>query len=779
MIRRNTIVVFLIFCSMITLFCYAEAECSINNNQNEKKHVLILNSYSKGYDWTDQEENGIESILTPKDGVILMVEYMDTKKINTDKHFQLFKELLANKIIHAKIKIDLIICTDNDALNFIKKYRDEVLPNTPVVFCGVNNFDIKDMEGFKTYTGVNEKTHIDATIDVILNIHPKTTHIHVISDKTTTGKLYRTEFYEVAPHFKDKIKFIFYDNISMSNLKSIISKLTDGNIVLYMSFFEDSTGKLFTPSEAIPEITKASSVPVYGAVDYMLGYGIVGGMLISGFEQGATAGRLALSILKNKDTSIMPDVIMKSPHILVFDYRAIQRFNIDVVRLPKNSIIRYEPETFYYKYKRIIWSFIFVLAILNVYIIILTVNIKRRIRAEKGLQNIITACASFFEFKSTDDFVMRLKKLLSSLVSTKENMLFFKNNHDNPDDALKDLVLIESNGNVKVRQMTEVKDDIDQRIKNMLKDALIQKKNTYIKDSCILYFSNKSIPSNTIFIEGKKRFDTLDKNILEMFTSNLGLTLDNFEKQKLEESLNFAGQIQMNMLSKNSDDFVKKYGIDLHAFIMPAKVVGGDFYDYFSIDDDHICFVMADVADKGMPAALFMAVTKTLIRAISAGNPHTDEILYKVNNELNKDNQESMFVTLFLAILNYKTGELSFSNAGHNPPYLLSNGKIRQIGNDVGIVLGVMQDVVYNVEEIQLSDGDGIFMYTDGIVEAMNIAHELFGEHRLEHVLSSYVNMPAKSLIDNVLNNVLSFTEGASQSDDITMLSVIYKLQPL
>jgi sigma-B regulation protein RsbU (phosphoserine phosphatase) len=530
------------------------------------------------------------------------------------------------------------------------------------------------------------------------------------------------------------------------------------------------------PSESLPEITGASAVPVYGVVDYMMGYGITGGLLISGFEQGATAGKLALSILKSKDHDVMPGVVMKSPHTLVFDYRALQRFDIDVASLPKNAKIEYEPETFYYKYKRIIWSFIAIIMILNVYIAVLMINIRRRIRAEKGLKNILTACSSFFEFKSTDDFVLKIKKLLGSLVNIKEDILFFKNTKDSVGDVLSDLVLVQADGNMNVRQMTDVKDTIDTKVTDMLKDALAQKKNTYIRDACILYFAGKSIPANTIFIEGRKRFDNLDKNILEMFTSNLGLTFDNFEKQKLEESLTFAGQIQMNMLSKNSEEFSKTYGIDLHAFLAPAKVVGGDFYDYFSIDDDHICLVMADVADKGMPAALFMAVAKTLIRAIAAGNAHGSDILYKVNNELNKDNKDDMFVTLFMIILNYKTGEISFSNAGHNPPYILSNGRIRQIGTkDVGIVLGVIKDAVYTDETLQLANGDGLFMYTDGIVEAMNIMQELFGEHRLEKRLASCADMTARMLVDIVLSDVTKFAEGAPQSDDITAMAVFYK----
>ncbi|MBF0536671.1 MAG: SpoIIE family protein phosphatase [Nitrospirae bacterium] len=775
MMKKKIVVVLFIFWCM-TGVCFSADED--RDKDAGKKYVLVLNSYSKGYDWTDSEESGIEAVLTPKKGVVLMVEYMDTKRIHTEEHFRLFKEMLANKLRETKIKIDIVICTDDDALNFMKRYRDEILPNTPVVFCGINDFDRAKMEGFKLYTGVNEKTDLPANVDFILKIHPKTTQIYLISDLGTTGKLHRKEFDKMVllPRFKDRVKFFYYDDIAMSELKDILSKLSSESVVIYLSFFKDKRGKLFTPSEAIPEITEASTVPAYGVVDYMLGYGIVGGFMISGFEQGATAGRLALGVLNSKDPSVMPDVVMESPRITAFDYRVLQRFNIDVASLPKGAVIKYEPETFYYKYKRIVWSFIAVVLIMTMYIIVLMVNIKRRIRAEKGLQNILKACASFFEFKSTDDFVLRIKALLGSLVNISGRVLFFKNTHDDSGDVFKDMVFIESDANMKVRPMAEVKDSIDMKVTDMLKDTIAQKKNTYIKDAGILYFANKNIPANTIFIEGKKRFDNLDKSILEMFTSNLGLTFDNFEKQKLEESLNFAGQIQMNMLSKDSEGFAKTYGIDLHAFLAPAKVVGGDFYDYFSIDDTHICLVMADVADKGMPAALFMAVAKTLIRAIGAGNPNVTDILYKVNNELNKDNEDAMFVTLFMAILNYKTGELSFSNAGHNPPYLLSNGQIRQIGaKDVGIVLGIMKDALYSVETIQLSKGDGVFMYTDGIVEAMNITHELFGEHRLEKRLASGVTLPAKMLADMVLNDVIKFAEGAPQSDDITVMSMFYK----
>jgi sigma-B regulation protein RsbU (phosphoserine phosphatase) len=242
-------------------------------------------------------------------------------------------------------------------------------------------------------------------------------------------------------------------------------------------------------------------------------------------------------------------------------------------------------------------------------------------------------------------------------------------------------------------------------------------------------------------------------------------------KERIESELKIAHDIQMGILPKIFPAFPDRPEFDIYATLEPAKEVGGDLYDFFFMDDDHFCFTVGDVSGKGVPAALFMAITKTLIKTKATQGLKAENILIRVNEDLSLDNPSVMFVTLFLGILNVRTGELDYCNGGHNPPYLIhTNGSLEPMETTNGMALGVVEDFQYTSKRIVLEKGTTIFMYTDGITEAMSEREELFSEERLENELSVLKDKSTKEMAAGIMERIRIFSEGVPQFDDITML---------
>ncbi|MDP3913577.1 MAG: SpoIIE family protein phosphatase [Bacteroidota bacterium] len=242
-------------------------------------------------------------------------------------------------------------------------------------------------------------------------------------------------------------------------------------------------------------------------------------------------------------------------------------------------------------------------------------------------------------------------------------------------------------------------------------------------------------------------------------------------KESMEGQLRIATAIQMSMIP--NETFPGQTVFTISGFMHPAKEVGGDLYNYFMIDDDHLAFTIGDVSDKGIPAALFMAMTNTLIKAITLSGLSPAEVLFKANNELCKENEQCMFVTLLLGILNLKTGEVEFANAGHNPFIVMKGNKFSEYRKiSPGMVLAAFSDVNYVNERFILNPNDTIFMYTDGVTEAMNRDHHLFGEERLLESIKKTGSLSVNDLIDETMKEVNLFVDGNEQSDDITILAL-------
>jgi sigma-B regulation protein RsbU (phosphoserine phosphatase) len=245
---------------------------------------------------------------------------------------------------------------------------------------------------------------------------------------------------------------------------------------------------------------------------------------------------------------------------------------------------------------------------------------------------------------------------------------------------------------------------------------------------------------------------------------------------RLERELEAARKLQMGMLPQSFPPPGAAFPWDIHASIAPALEVGGDLYDVFRAADGSLCFFIGDVAGKGMPAALFMARAKSLIRVVteltaSAGAPPDPAaIIRRVNAELCQSNDEMMFVTLFFGILS-PGGVLLYCNAGHNPPYRVANDKVQPLDGEAGIVLGVEPSAVYQTARVSLAPDDRLFLYTDGVTEAFNASDEPFGEARLEAALARGAPSSA-AVVEAVTAAVAAFAGIAPRSDDIAMLAL-------
>jgi sigma-B regulation protein RsbU (phosphoserine phosphatase) len=250
------------------------------------------------------------------------------------------------------------------------------------------------------------------------------------------------------------------------------------------------------------------------------------------------------------------------------------------------------------------------------------------------------------------------------------------------------------------------------------------------------------------------------------------LTETTAAKERIQSELKVATQIQASLLPRLFPPFPEHSEFDIYASMVPAKEVGGDFYDFFFVDEKHLCFLIADVSDKGVPAALYMMVAKTLLKTEGQRLGEPDKILFSVNNILAADNENCMFTTVFCAILDITNGEVRFANAGHNPPLLVDSEGVRFLAPKPGLMLGAMPDTAFAAERLVLEPDGIMFLYTDGVTEAKSPEEALYGEERLLEALQSAPRQNAAEMIHAIRSEIARHVDGASQSDDITMLAV-------
>ena len=294
-------------------------------------------------------------------------------------------------------------------------------------------------------------------------------------------------------------------------------------------------------------------------------------------------------------------------------------------------------------------------------------------------------------------------------------------------------------------------------------------------------FAVDSIPSDTLpSVRRNDEIGALERAIGKMekdiadYMENLASVTA--ERERVNTELEVAARIQASMLPGAFSEFPHLDGIDIYALMCPAKEVGGDFYDFFAVDGSHVAVVAADVSGKGVPAALFMAIGKTLIKDRTMSGKSLDKVFGEVNDLLCGSNSEGLFITAFEGVLDLDSGEFLYVNAGHETPFIRGRDgvfKPRRIAS--GFVLAGMEGTKYKCGSLKLEAGDMLYQYTDGVTEASNTENELYGEERLTTALNRNAALPPKELLPKIKEDIDAFAGKAPQFDDITMICFEYK----
>jgi sigma-B regulation protein RsbU (phosphoserine phosphatase) len=288
--------------------------------------------------------------------------------------------------------------------------------------------------------------------------------------------------------------------------------------------------------------------------------------------------------------------------------------------------------------------------------------------------------------------------------------------------------------------------------------------------------SEQAIAHLRAIIERKGRDELMSE--LQVRNRELQESFENLQrttsaKERMESELNIGRDIQMSMLPIQFPAFPHRTEFDIYATLHPAREVGGDFYDFFLIDEDRICFGVGDVSGKGVGAALFMALTKTLIKSRASNDFSPASILTHVNDEVGRNNESCMFVTIWVGILDLTTGTLTYTNAGHNPPYLKrANGDLLRLDARHGPVVGAMEGIVYGEDALLIGAGDMALLYTDGVTEAMDPNEQLYDERSLVEVLETREFPSVQDLVQATVDDVWRFQSDAVQADDVTVLAI-------
>ncbi len=378
--KSYTVLFFLLIAVMFGSIELLSAEITTS----DVPRILILHSYHSGFTWTDNISVGLLSVLDEADFEIdIHIEYMDTKFYSPDIVYPLLEQLYIAK--YKSMNFDVIITTDDNALDFLLDRRDQLFPRVPIVFCGLNNYSDSRIKGVSRITGVAEAFDLGGTLEQALKLHPGTHYIAVINDVTPTGIMNLEQFRNIEQKFVDRIEFIKLFNLTVKELREALHSLPDETVVLLLSFYRDRSGRTFSYSEYTEFVTKNSSAPVYTAWDMFLGHGVVGGIVTSGKAQGEHAAQMAIKVLNGESADEIP-VLTVSPNVPMFDFNVMQRFGISVSDLPPGSVVINEYKSLYCLYKVYIWIVIAFVLFQTAMILALTINVLRRRRAEESLK---------------------------------------------------------------------------------------------------------------------------------------------------------------------------------------------------------------------------------------------------------------------------------------------------------------------------------------------------------------------------------------------------------
>ncbi|MDR3631006.1 MAG: ABC transporter substrate binding protein [Desulfocapsaceae bacterium] len=352
-----------------------------------KKNVLFINSYHNGYRWSDQEFEGISSMLHSGPYEIdLQVEYLDAKKYNVEPViqglFQVFKKKFADE------DFDVVIVSDDDALIFALRFRSALFPGVPIVFCGVN--DLRDDQMAQgNLTGVVENFDLGGTIDVALRLHPEKRRMVVIGDESTTGRAIKKQIEAVIPRYKDFLQVDYWTHISLPEAQRRVQTLPDDTFLFFFPYYQVLGNRTYTAEEVMAALYEHSRVPIYTSWEFLLGHGAIGGSMLSGQKHGQEAAAMALKILDGTPADSIP-VVRDPAGTYMFDYKVMRHLGIRENLLPAGSIIINSPKAFYELPKELFWTIITSLLLLLVTLVFLVLTMLGRRQVERRIKDQLT-----------------------------------------------------------------------------------------------------------------------------------------------------------------------------------------------------------------------------------------------------------------------------------------------------------------------------------------------------------------------------------------------------
>lgn len=314
----------------VSILPFFASPCSATN-------ILVLHSYHREYPWTASIDKGMKEVLNHEfPDATLFVEYMDSKRHPQEEVFPGLRSLLAGK--YAAKDLDIILCSDDNALDLLLTHHNELFPGVPVVFCGINDFAAARLADRTGITGVTENHDLQGILELTLRLHPQTETVAIISDVTRTGREMRTQLHAIEPLFNHRVKFLELAELTEPQLKKALARLPSHTVVLNLSFFRDPDGRILNVQQSNNLIVGTSKCPVYAPWDFLLRDGVVGGRVVSGSRQGRNAARLAVRILNGESPEQIPQ-LSDIPSLFMFDHRALQALDIKPRQLPPDAVL--------------------------------------------------------------------------------------------------------------------------------------------------------------------------------------------------------------------------------------------------------------------------------------------------------------------------------------------------------------------------------------------------------------------------------------------------------
>ncbi|WP_321403125.1 ATP-binding protein [Maridesulfovibrio sp.] len=368
----------------VTLLIVSVFLASVALAESDKRNVLYLNSYQNGYKWSDEILEGVRSYFSESGmNIDMHIEYMDTKRFKGQEFMEILHSYYVFK--YQKYKFSAIVVSDNNALNFMLRYRDTFFPGVPVIFCGINDFRPQVIAGLDNYCGVLENPDIKDNLDLALKINPEVRKVVVVGDQSVTSKAIREQIRQAEPLFKGILNFEYWNDMSLVDLLARSRTMGKKEILLFTPFYKGAHGELLSSEEVLSIISQNSPVMIFSVWEFLLGHGIVGGKLLSGTDQGRKAAEMVLHVLK---TGKIPEqrVIKATNEYYMFDYNVLERFKISSSLLPEDSVIINEPDYFYKLDKQVFWTIIVSILGLSLILVMLVISILQRRKVEKRIK---------------------------------------------------------------------------------------------------------------------------------------------------------------------------------------------------------------------------------------------------------------------------------------------------------------------------------------------------------------------------------------------------------